>query len=72
MKRLSINAIAIITAIVSIFTSTPTASAQYYEIANQIPGLLQPMLSGSMNYKGYVEATGIAGFGNNRACRYAT
>lgn len=67
MKRLSINAIAIITAIVSIFTSTPTASAQYYEIANQIPGLLQPMLSGSMNYKGYVEATGIAGFGNNRA-----
>ncbi len=67
MKKLSLNIIAIITAIVSIFSSTQNASAQYYEIANQLPGLLQPALSGSMNYKGYVEASGMTGFGNNRA-----
>lgn len=32
------------------------ADAQYYEIANRLPGLIQPALSGSMNYKGFVEA----------------
>lgn len=43
------------------------ANAQYYEIASQLPGLLQPALSGSLAYKGYVEASGLAGIGNNRA-----
>lgn len=28
------------------------ASAQYYEIASQLPSLLSPALSGSMKYKG--------------------
>ena len=32
------------------------ASAQYYEIANQLPGLIQPALSGAMNYKGSIDA----------------
>lgn len=32
------------------------ASAQYYEIANQIPQLIRPALSGSLNYKGFLEA----------------
>lgn len=41
--------------------------AQYYEIANQLPSLLSPALSGSMNYKGYVEVSGLAGVGDNRA-----
>lgn len=43
------------------------AKAQYYQIANQLPGLLQPMLQGGFNYKGYVEMSGLAGIGNNRA-----
>lgn len=33
-----------------------TASAQYYEIANRIPSLIQPAISGSMKYKGFVDA----------------
>lgn len=44
-----------------------TASAQYYQIANQIPGLISPALSGSLNYKGFVEFSGLAGLGTNRA-----
>lgn len=43
-----------------------SAHAQYYEMVNQVPALLSPALSGSFNYKGYVEASGIAGIGNNR------
>lgn len=35
---------------------TGRASAQIYEIANQLPSLITPALSGSMNYKGFVEA----------------
>ncbi len=45
----------------------PAANAQYYELANQLPGLISPALSGSMNYKGYVDFSGVAGFGDNRA-----
>lgn len=41
--------------------------AQYYEIASQIPSLLSPALSGSASYKGFVELTGLGGFGTNRA-----
>ena len=33
-----------------------SASAQLYEIANRIPSLISPALSGSLNYKGFVEA----------------
>lgn len=43
------------------------ARAQYYQIANQLSGLISPALSGSMNYRGYVEASGLAGFGENHA-----
>lgn len=45
----------------------PAVSAQYYQIANQIPQLLSPALSGSLNYKGFVELTGMPGLGHNRA-----
>lgn len=41
--------------------------AQYYEITNQLTNLISPALSGSFNYKGYVEASGLAGVGHNRA-----
>lgn len=47
--------------------AVPKADAQYYEIVNQLPNLLSPALSGSMNYKGYVDATATFGIGNDRA-----
>jgi hypothetical protein len=31
------------------------AHAQYYEIANQLPSLIRPALSGSFNYKGFID-----------------
>lgn len=43
------------------------AHAQFYEIATQLPNLISPALSGGVNYKGFVELTGTAGVGENRA-----
>lgn len=43
------------------------ARAQLYEIANQLPSLLSPALSGGVNYKGFIELSGTAGIGENRA-----
>lgn len=43
------------------------ARAQFYEITNQLSQLVSPALSGSFNYKGYVEASGLAGIGSSRA-----
>ena len=42
-------------------------SAQYYQIANQLPQLISPALSGSFDYKGFVELSGLAGVGHNRS-----
>ncbi len=54
-------------AVVVLMTASFGVRAQYYQIANQLSGLISPALSGSMNYKGYVEASGLAGFGDNHA-----
>lgn len=43
-------------AIILSMLSSLSASAQYYEIANRIPSLIQPALSGSGQYKGFIEA----------------
>ncbi|MBD5309280.1 MAG: hypothetical protein HDS10_02475 [Bacteroides sp.] len=43
-----------------------SAKAQYAQIASKLPELISPALSGSMNYKGFVEATGTVGVGSNR------
>ena len=43
------------------------ASAQYYEIANQLPQMISPVLSGSFNYKGFIEGGYSQGFGNCKA-----
>lgn len=43
-------------ACVLILSATVSARAQFYEIANQIPSLISPALSGSMKYKGSVDA----------------
>ena len=42
------------------------AKAQFYEISRQLPDLISPALSGSMSYKGFVEVSGLAGFGDSR------
>ncbi|MDE5868850.1 MAG: hypothetical protein K2H18_01340, partial [Muribaculaceae bacterium] len=65
MKRKSLLAF---TAIAAASMLTPLqGKAQYYEIVNQLPNLISPALSGSMNYKGYVDATATFGVGNDRA-----
>ena len=51
----------------AIGVGTSAASAQYYEIANQLPSLISPALSGSLRYKGFVDLSGTAGLGDNRA-----
>lgn len=62
MKR-----IASLLAAIAVLIGSSSASAQYYEIANQLPGLLSPALSGSFKYKGFVDISGTAGIGDNRA-----
>lgn len=52
--------------IVAILSVPATAGAQFYQIANQIPNMLSPALSGSLNYKGYVEASYLAGLGSDK------
>lgn len=46
--------------------ASPSADAQYAQIVNSLPDILSPALSGSMNYKGYVDLTGTFGIGNNQ------
>lgn len=58
IRRLSILAIT------AIAFGVVDAHAQYYEIANQIPNLITPALSGSMRYKGFVEAEYLHGLGD--------
>lgn len=43
-----------------------SANAQFYEIGNQLHQMLSPALSGSFNYKGYVEASYLRGLGDDR------
>lgn len=59
--------VAIIIFILASVSSSFRASAQYYEIANQIPSLIRPVLSGSMNYKGFVDVSYLKGVGANQA-----
>ena len=51
----------------SALLAASAASAQIADIVNQIPGLIQPALSGSLNYKGFVETGFAGGFGDYRA-----
>lgn len=49
--------------LVAVGLTATEASAQYYEIANRIPQLLQPALSGSSAYKGFIEGGYMKTFG---------
>ena len=51
----------------ALLACSQSIDAQYAQIASRIPGLIQPALSGSLNYKGYVELSGVAGVGTNKA-----
>ena len=42
------------------------ASSQFYQIANQLPGLIRPALTGGSGYKGYVDVSYLAGVGDRR------
>lgn len=52
-------------AVAAVFGSQ-SASAQYWEAANQLTNLISPALSGSGAYKGSVELMGVAGLGDNK------
>lgn len=56
-------------ALTAIFATVATtaATAQYYNIANQVANVLQAPLNGSARYKGFVEASYIKGLGNVEA-----
>lgn len=42
------------------------AKSQYYQIANQLTGLIRPALTGGSGYKGYADVSYLAGLGNRR------
>lgn len=57
----------IIVSMVLAFATQTVANAQFYELANQIPQLISPALSGSFAYKGYVGVSYIKGLGDCNA-----
>lgn len=50
--------------IICLLSFSVSAKAQYYEIANQIPNMISPILSGSFKYKGFVDAAYLKGVGD--------
>lgn len=60
MKRKIILAVITVTAIFS-------ASAQYYQMADQLGRMLSPALTGGLNYKGFVDASYLKGVGHKNA-----
>ena len=43
-----------------------SADAQYYQIANQLPGLIRPALAGGASYKGFVDVAYLKGLGSKQ------
>lgn len=41
------------------------AQAQYYEMANQLVGMVKPALTGGFNYRGFIDAGFTGGIGRN-------
>lgn len=67
MKTIRRHILALGAAILSVAACPTTSRAQYYDLVNQIPNLISPALSGSLNYKGYVDVTATFGLGKDRA-----
>lgn len=57
----------IIIGIILCMLSVNKASAQLYQITNQIPSLISPALSGSLNYRGFVDGHYLKGLGSTNA-----
>lgn len=47
--------------------SVATASAQYYQLANQATNMLQTVFSGGANYRGFFDLSYVNGIGNKQA-----
>lgn len=56
-----------IASLIAVMILPSVSKAQYYQIASQLPSLISPALNGGLNYKGYVEASYVAGMGNTSA-----
>lgn len=54
----------VVLGLMCVLASAVSANAQFYEIANQIPQLISPALSGSFNYRGFVDASYLKGLGD--------
>lgn len=61
------NSLSAVAALLVMLFTANQASAQYYEIANQLPNLIRPALSGSFNYKGFIDAGYSRSLGNYNA-----
>lgn len=59
----------IATAAIVIAAAIP-ARAQYFQLASQVRDLITPALTGGSAYKGFAEASVLAGIGTNRATIY--
>lgn len=56
----------VMTLLAAVALGVGASNAQFYEIANQLPQLIKPALLGGGAYRGYVELSGTAGFGDAR------
>lgn len=52
--------------VISLLCISSGANAQFYQIGRQLPSLISPALSGSFNYKGFVEASYVYGVGSKK------
>lgn len=66
MKRIN----RLIAAAALIIAAVIPARAQYFQLASQVRDLITPALTGGSAYKGFVEASVLAGIGTNRATFY--
>lgn len=49
-----------------LFCGYSISNAQFYQIANQLPGLIRPALAGGLNYKGYLDVSYLKGLGSRQ------
>lgn len=54
-------------AAIAIASASTRSNAQYYQLASQLSNMATTAILGGFNYKGYVEASGLAGVGSQRA-----
>ena len=67
MKNIISKPVAVLLTIVAAIFGASEVKGQYYDMVTQLPNVLSPALSGSLNYKGYVDATATFGLGSDRA-----